>query len=140
MFAQSLSLSLVNAAVLVGLVLGCALVAVGLKSRTVALSLALVNLAFVFYQHPFFRFVWREGGDWTYDEAAMRKAMPSVALPTDVSPGDFEAWQIYDLHRYYFFQGLSASGALMLLAQFGPGEIAVQEDEVLLPVVQRATD
>ena len=42
--------------------------------------------------------------------------------------------------RYYFFEGLSFSGALLLLAQFGPGEIAVEEDEVLLGDVQRARD
>ena len=64
----------------------------------------------------------------------------NVALPTDIGLGDFELEQIYDLHRYYFFQGLSTSGALLLLAQFGPGEMAVEKDEVLLPVVQRAQD
>ena len=100
----------VNAAVLLGLVLGCSLVAAGLKSRTVALSLALLNLGFVCYQFPFFRFVWFEGGAWKYDEVGMRNAMPHVALPPDVSPGDFEPWQMYDLHKYSFFQGLSTSG------------------------------
>ena len=57
----------VDTAVFVVLVLSCALVAAGLKSRTVALSLALVNLGFVCYQHPFFRYVWIEGGEWKYD-------------------------------------------------------------------------
>ena len=38
----------------------------------------------------------------------------------------------------HLFQGLSTSGALLLLAQFGPGEIAVEEDEVLLvPTVEQ---
>ena len=54
--------------------------------------------------------------------------------------GCMESYHIFDLHRYYFFQGLSTSGALLLLAQFGPGEIAVQEDEVLLGDVQKARD
>ena len=54
--------------------------------------------------------------------------------------GDFEPWLMLDLHRYYFFHGLSTSGALLLLAQFGPGKIAVEEDEVLLGDVQRARD
>ena len=61
---DSFSMFLVNAVVLVGLVLGCALVAAGLKSRAVALALAVVNLGFVCYHHPFFRYVWREKGEW----------------------------------------------------------------------------
>jgi hypothetical protein len=68
--------------------------------------------------------------------------MPHVSLPEDVYPGDWDLlqirWQIYDLYRYYFFLGLSNSGALMLLAQFGPGEIAVQKDEIMIPT--RAID
>jgi len=121
-----------NAAVYVTLVLGCMLIAAGLRSRTVALALALVNFVFVCYQHLFLRLVWREGGEWKYDEAELRKSMPHVALPNDMSPRDLEPWHIFDLHRYYFFQGLSTSGALLLLAQVGPGEIAVEDDEVLL--------
>ena len=142
-FVASLSTTVVNAAVLVGLVLGCALVAAGLKSRTVALSLALVNLAFVCYQYPFYRFAWLEGGVWKYDEAGMRKSMPQFEGVDGIEASrsePFEPWQIYDLNRYYFFQGLSASGALLLLAQFGPGKIAVEENEVILPVMQRAQD
>lgn len=136
-----LSVFVVNAAVLVALVFGCALVAAGLRSRTVALSLSLLSLGFICHQHPFFRFAWREAGEWKYDDAAMRQAsMPHVALPKYIAPSDLESWLVFDLHRYYFFQGLSTSGALLLLAQFGPGEIAVEEDEVLLGDVQRARD
>ena len=51
-----------------------------------------------------------------------------------------DAWHLVDLHRYYFFQGLSTTGALLLLAQYGPGELAVQEDEVLLGDVELARD
>jgi len=136
-FVGSLSMFVVHAAVLMALVLGCALVAAGLKSRTAALSLALVNLGVVCSQHPFFRFAWYDvGGEWTYDEAEMRKSSLSAALQAGVLKHDIEPWQMYDLHRYYFFQGLSASGALLLLAQFGPGEISVEE-ETLLPVFEK---
>jgi len=121
----------VNAAVLVVLVLGCTLVAVGLRSRTIALSLAVVNLVVVCCMHPFFRFVWIEGGRWKYNEDAMRASMPHVSMNADDSPSDLLPWHILDLHRYYFFQGLSTSGALLLLAMFGPGEIAVEEDVML---------
>ena len=137
---HSLSMFAVDAAVLVVLALGCALIAAGLKSRTVALSVALVNLCFVCYQHPFFRYVWLEGGEWKYNEAELRKSMPHVALQEKSTADDFESWHIVDLHQYYFFQGLSTSGALLLLAQFGPGEIAVEEDELLLGDVQKARD
>ena len=137
---HSASMFVIDTAVFAGLVLGCAPVAAGLRSRAVALVLAIVNIGLVCYQHPFFRFAWREGGEWKYDEAKMRKSMPHVALPKEVSAGDFESWLIFDLHRYYFFQGLSTSGALLLLAQYGPGELAVEEDEVLLGDVQRARD
>ena len=69
----------------------------------------------------------------------MRHSMPTMALPKGISQRDdrtFEPWQLLDLHRYYFFHGLSTAGALLLLAQFGPGEIAVEEDEVLISDAQ----
>jgi uncharacterized membrane protein YphA (DoxX/SURF4 family) len=139
MYISSLSKSCVHTAVIVGFLIGCALLFFGLKSRFVALLLAFFNLAFVTYLHPFFRYIYIEGGEWKYDEISM--PMPQVAVRTDVSPGEFvvDPAEIYDLHRYYFFMGLSTSGALLLLAQFGPGEIAVQKGEVLLPVT-RALD
>mmetsp|Transcript_1941 Transcript_1941/g.2742 ORF Transcript_1941/g.2742 Transcript_1941/m.2742 type:complete len:389 (-) Transcript_1941:86-1252(-) len=136
-YVSSLSMFVVRAVALVALAIGSAFVAAGLKSRLVASLLALVNIGCVFRQHPFFRFVRFENGKWEYDEDM---AMPRVALPTDIAPDDFYLRQVYDLHRYYFFLGLSTSGALLLLAQFGPGEIAVHKDEVLLPVAARAQD
>jgi len=136
-YIASLSIFVVHIAVLVGLVIGSMLVAVGLKSRVIAFSLALSNLCIVCYQHPFFRFLWIEGGKWKYDEQNM---LVNVPLPTGISLSDLDPSQIYDLHRYYFFLGLSTSGALLLLAQFGPGEIAVQKNEVLLPIQARAQD
>jgi len=128
----------VNLAVYVCLILGCILVGFGLKSRTMALSLALVNFLFVCYQYPFFCFAWLEGGEWKYDELRMRESMPDVALPNGVSRLDMEPWQIFDMHRYYFFLGLSTSGSLLLLAQFGPGKIAFESDEMLVSNTQLA--
>jgi len=46
------SSSVVSAALLVILIIGCLLIAVGLGSRTVALGLAILNIAFVCYEHP----------------------------------------------------------------------------------------
>lgn len=132
-YVSSLSMFVIKTAVLIGLLISSALVAAGLKSRTIALVLALVNLVFVFYQHPFFLFVSLHHGQWKYDEEELYMSLPQLALTGDINPLDIEPWMIYDLHRYYFFLGLSTSGALLLLAQFGPGEIAIQKDEVILP-------
>ena len=135
MYIASLSMFVVNTLVFMGIVVGSVLVAVGLRSRIIALLLAFTNLGFVFYRHPYFRYAWREDGQWKYD-ADM--PMPDVSLPKDISPVDLDLEQIYGLHRYYFFLGLSNSGALLLLAQYGPGEIALQKDETILPT--RAQD
>lgn len=130
MYIASLSMFVINILVLFGFVVGSVLLAAGLKSRLVALLLALANIGVAFYQHPFFLF--------NYVDDNM--PLPNVALPNDISSIDFDPSQIYAPHRYYFFLNLSTSGALLLLAQFGPGEIAIQKDEILLPVVARAQD
>lgn len=139
MYVSELSKSAVNAVVIAGFVVASTLLFFGLKSRIVAILLAVVNLLFISYLHPFFCYIWLENGKWKYDEVNM--PMPQVALPTGMSTTElsYSPAEMYDLHRYYFFLGLSTSGALLLLAQFGPGEIAVQKGEVLLPVV-RARD
>ena len=136
-YISSLSMFIINGVLLVGLVIGSTLVATGLKSRVMAMLLAILNLVFVFYQHPFFNMIKLEGGHWKYIEDNM-SSMPHVVLPSDVLPNDLDPEQIYNLHRYYFYMGISTSGAFLLLAQFGPGEIAVQKDEAILPV--RAQD
>jgi len=136
MYFSSLSMVAVKTAMLVGLVIASMLVAAGLRSRIIALLFALVNITFVCYQHPFFLFVRREDGEWKYEDMWM----PTVVLSTDMSMFDLKPWQIYDLHKFYFFLGLSTSGALLVLAQVGPGDISVQKNEVVLPVVARAQD
>ena len=136
-FLSSLSAFAINVALLAGLVVASFLVAAGLKSRTVALALAAANLCYTAYSHPFLALLRREGGAWAVDEDAV---WSDAAAAGGASPADLTPWQIYDLHRYYFFLGLSTSGALLLLAQLGPGTIAVQRNELLLPVVARARD
>jgi uncharacterized membrane protein YphA (DoxX/SURF4 family) len=134
-FFSSLSIFFVYILAVIVLGIGCSLIAAGLKSRYVALLLGLFNLCFVAYQHPFFNFIRLEGGEWKYEDSM---PIPSVALPKDIT--EFDAEQVYSLHRYYFFLGLSNSGGLLLLAYIGPGNFSLQKDEVLLPEVARARD
>merc|ERR1712086_1062245 len=76
-FFKSLSESAFIASIGIGLVIVFGFVAVGLKSRFIASILGLVNIGFVFYQHPFFKYAWREDGEWKYDE---NMPVPSVTI------------------------------------------------------------
>ena len=65
--------------------------------------------------------------------------MPNVSL-ADSADLKIDPWQVYDIHKYYFFLGLSTSGALLLLTHYGPGKMALQQNELVLPTVSRAQD
>jgi len=119
---------------------GVCLVTAGLCSRAIALSLALINMAFGAHEHPFWRMVWLDAsGKWVHAELT-GKDLPHLVMPEGLTPDDFEPWQVVDVHRYFFFQGLSTSGALLLLTLHGPGKLAVEENELLLVKVERAKD
>lgn len=138
-FIASLSTFVLNIVVLVGLLTGSILVSVGLRSRVIALLLALVNLGFVCNQHPLWHFIWLENGEWKVDEVNIW--MPNFTMSDNMKhESDFDPWQAFGLHRYYFFLGISTSGALLLLAKYGPGKMALQKDEQLLPTLARAQD
>lgn len=138
-FLQDLSTMVLMIAALITMLMFSTLVAAGLKSRVVALLLALGNLVLVMFTHPFFLMVSRKDGEWKYDVS--NYSLPRVALPDDyVLKVDELSHQFYEFHRYYFFLGLSSSAALLLLAQLGPGEMAIQTNEVLLPVSSRGKD
>eukprot|EP00554_Chaetoceros_debilis_P010962 CAMPEP_0194108892 /NCGR_PEP_ID=MMETSP0150-20130528/8520_1 /TAXON_ID=122233 /ORGANISM="Chaetoceros debilis, Strain MM31A-1" /LENGTH=411 /DNA_ID=CAMNT_0038797715 /DNA_START=143 /DNA_END=1378 /DNA_ORIENTATION=- len=125
------SMFVLNTLILLGLLISSTFVAVGLKSRMVAFCLALVNIVFAFHRHPFFRMLYMENGEWKYNVSNVN--MPDVVTSKDINAYDFETWEVYDLHRYYFFLGMSISGSLLVLSMFGPGDVAVEKDEVLLP-------
>ena len=74
--------------------------------------------------------------------ARAEQAPPMADQPyvEDVDTSRLEPWHIVDMHRYFFFQGVSTTGALLLLAVHGPGEVAVEEAEQLLPDAQVAKD
>jgi len=122
-FISSLSKFVVQSALYLLLVIGTLLLAVGLKSRTFALFLAITNLCLVCYEHPIWSFVRYEGG-WKVNE--VRMWYPSVVSKnTEIN---VDPWDIYELHKYYFFLGISTSGALLLLTQLGPGKIAIHKE------------
>ena len=162
-YLSKFSGSVVSVALLVTLTIGCLLIAVGLRSRTVALGLAILNIAFVCYEHPvsveqigdesstfqtclsnlncspsqIWSFISYGGGEWKVNDAKMW--MPNVSL-ADSADLQIDPWQVYDIHKYYFFLGLSTSGALLLLTHYGPGKMALQQNELVLPTVSRAQD
>jgi uncharacterized membrane protein YphA (DoxX/SURF4 family) len=125
-YFSSLLMFIIKLILLVSFAIGSMLVAAGQKSRVVALLLAIFNLGYIFYKHPFFNMIRFEEGDWEY-------VIENMPMPSVNEPSNLDLEQKYNLHRYYFFLGLSTSGALLLLVQFGPGNIAAQEDEVIIP-------
>lgn len=121
-----------NALKFIVLLTVCVLVILGLKSRRLALLLGFVNIGFIFYQHAFFRMIYLEDGEWKYNPHHM--SIPTnVVLPEGYATSDFNLEEVYNIHRYYFFFGLSVSGSLFTLASIGPGEIALETNELLLP-------
>jgi len=136
-FFASLSVFMVGIAIMIGLLMGASLVAVGLKSRVVALLLALFNFGFVCYQHPFWTYIYRQDGEWKYQK---NMPLPTFSVTNDISRFDVDPSLIYDLHRYYFFLSMSTTAGLLLLTMTGPGKVAVQNDEIILPQVGRAQD
>lgn len=87
---------------------------IGLRSRLCSLSLALLNFCFAAWEHPF-----------------RGEAVPYVE---GMDANSVSKEELADIHRYLFFQGLSTTGALLLLAMHGPGELAAGGEEQLLPV------
>ncbi len=138
-YFASLSMVVVNSLMLVLLIVCCTFVAFGLKSRIVALVLAITNIIFAFYQHPFFLYLTFKNGWFRVRDDIV---IPQISLPAEAEITEFDLEMLpiykYDLHKYHFFMGLSTSGALLLLAQLGPGEIAINKDEVIIPT--RALD
>lgn len=123
----SLSVFVANTAAFLFLATCITLVALGIKTRHAALFLAVVNFGCVFFQHQFFLYAWiGHDGEWKYNERGMYSHIGISIFDIDLD----DLSGLYDLHRYYFFLGLSSSGALLLLAQFGPGGKAVQKTEM----------
>ena len=136
-FFSNLSLFMVYIAIIFSLIAGASLIAVGLQSRIVALLLALFSFGFTCYEHPFRTYIYRDNGEWQFKRGM---PLPTFAVTKNTSEYDVDPFLIYELHRYYFFLGISTTAGLLLLTVTGPGKVAVQNDEALLPQVGRAQD
>eukprot|EP00316_Scyphosphaera_apsteinii_P001556 CAMPEP_0119301416 /NCGR_PEP_ID=MMETSP1333-20130426/3203_1 /TAXON_ID=418940 /ORGANISM="Scyphosphaera apsteinii, Strain RCC1455" /LENGTH=310 /DNA_ID=CAMNT_0007303487 /DNA_START=200 /DNA_END=1132 /DNA_ORIENTATION=+ len=120
--SHSIEMYVVDTLLVVLLALGVAFITVGLRSRACALLLAFLNGMLLLTQHPFWRFM----GAQTLAE------LPPVPYIESLDLSRVEPRHVVDIHRYLFFQGLSTTGALLLLALYGPGELAVEEHEAIL--------
>merc|ERR1711937_666228 len=110
------------------LVVGSVLVAHGLRSRLVAFLLGLANIGLVCYRDPIFRYLaLDEDGKLTVAGPIYQNLPKAYAIHEALLSAD--PWEIWGLHKYYFFIGLSTSGALLLLAQHGSGAGAVRNKQ-----------
>mmetsp|Transcript_667 Transcript_667/g.1408 ORF Transcript_667/g.1408 Transcript_667/m.1408 type:complete len:127 (-) Transcript_667:394-774(-) len=100
-----------------------ALVVMGMRSRFCALLMASVNFLSSIYLHPF----------WMYLFSSSRYELPEVmgSLGLGEKMGSYPmSAELYASHqRYFFFQSLSYSGALLLLVVHGPGQYSIDEPD-----------
>jgi len=140
-YSYIVSLNILQAVVCCGAVIvtGISLV-LGLGSRKMAVLLGTVQLIATCRQHAIWNYVRYvhhgnnddDDGVWIY----RNMPVPSASYwddSTTVTWNDV-ADHVFDLHRYYFFLGLSTTAAVWLLALHGPGRVAVEAQEDVLPV------
>lgn len=103
----------------------CALVIIGMKSRVVALLLALAMALSACYMHPFWQYYWY-GGNYKMDGVEGMAGM------------EVDVYTYADHQRYFFFQTMSTVGALLLLVVHGPGKLSMDEQDgpVQLPTIK----
>ena len=104
-----------------------ALLVVGMRSRWCALVLALATACAALYSHPWYLALWSSRREFTLDNVIGYEG-------TKV-----DAW-IYATHqRYFFFQQISAAGALLQLVVHGPGRYSLQPEGTLRSAVAPLT-
>jgi len=94
----------------------CWLVVIGMKSRGVALLLAVTMFLAAVWMHPWCLFLFSSS---TY---TMQGVVGMEGFEVD-------AFTMADHHRYFFFQSMSTVGALLLLVVHGPGALSVDEQD-----------
>ena len=70
------------------------------------------------------RFIYLDGGTWKINEEIMWVPNLAIAKYSYLDPS-----QVYNLHQYYFFLGISTSGALLFMAKLGLGGVDVNAYE-----------
>jgi len=105
---------LVEGLLIVLLLYMCSLVIIGMKSRWVALLLAVTMAAADLYMHPF----------WVFIFSTRTYLMEGVA---GMEGYEVDAFTMADHQRYFFFQTMSTVGALLLLVVHGPGKLSIDE-------------
>ena len=114
--------TLVETAATVFLLAMCALVIIGIKSRWVALLLALLMALSACWMHPF----------WIYTFSTKHYRMQGVA---HMEGYEVDAFTMGDHQRYFFFQTMSTVGALLLLVVHGPGKLSMDEQQGQLVLI-----
>ena len=107
---------------IVGLLGMCALVIIGIKSRGVALLLALLMAISGCWMHPF----------WIYLFSSKHYKMEGVS---HMEGAEVDAFTMGDHQRYFFFQTMSTVGALLLLVVHGPGKLSMDEQQGQLVLI-----
>ena len=107
---------------IVGLLYMCSLVIIGIKSRWVALLLAVLMAISACWMHPF----------WIYAFSTKNYRMQGVA---HMEGFEVDAFTMGDHQRYFFFQTMSTVGALLLLVVHGPGKLSMDEQKGQLVLV-----
>lgn len=109
-------------AMIVALLYLSSLVIVGIKSRWVALLLAVGMFCSAVYMHPF----------WIYVFSTRTYRMEGVA---HMEGFEVDAFTMGDHQRYFFFQTMSTVGALLLLMVHGPGKLSMDEQQGSLVLI-----
>jgi len=98
------------------------LIVLGVKSRGVALLLAVLMALSACYMHPF----------WIYLFSSKTYRMEGVA---HMEGFEVDAFTMGDHQRYFFFQTMSTVGALLLLTVHGPGKLSLDEQQGQLVLI-----
>lgn len=109
-------------ALIIGTLYMCSLLIIGIKSRVVALILAVLMALSACYMHPF----------WIYALSTKTYRMEGVA---HMEGFEVDAFTMGDHQRYFFFQTMSTVGALLLLVVHGPGKLSMDEQQGQLVLI-----
>ena len=113
---------LFEGALIVGTFLTSSLLIIGIRSRIIALILAVLMALSACYMHPF----------WIYAFSTKTYRMEGVS---HMEGFEVDAFTMGDHQRYFFFQTMSTVGALLLLVVHGPGKLSLDEQQGQLVLI-----